>query len=86
MTYHVTETRDGLRIIVADDESDSLAVIEVTRRHGSLMGKLGLRGNYDAHKRPHRPVYTTMDAPTVSPQDRAMRRADWFRRNHWRFR
>lgn len=63
----IEESRDGVRIIVDDRESDSLAVIEVRNRYGSLAARVGLRGNFSAFRRPMRWVITHMPAPPVSP-------------------
>ena len=50
---HVEDTPQGnLRIIVPDQESDSLVVLNVSRRHGTLSVEVGMRGNLDADRRP----------------------------------
>lgn len=83
---HVEDTPNGnVRIIVPDNDSDSLAVIALSRFHGTLSAKVGLRGNYDAKGRPIRYTYATMPAPDVTPAEREARKARWFKHNSWRF-
>lgn len=88
MTAHVENlsSAKGVRVIVADDASDSLVTLLVTRRNGRLQATMGTRGNYDADQRPYRTVSTVLDAPDVSSAEREARKRRWFERNAWRFR
>lgn len=89
MKVNVTETRDGVRIHVAHDESDSLAVIEVRHSRygrGSLSARVGLRGNFDAKRRPMRWVSTSMEAPLVSARDRVERLYRYAQEHYFRLR
>ncbi len=74
MTANVMHTRDGLKIMVNDEESDSLAVIEITRKWSRFMARVGLRGNYDVKSRPLRWVSTMVEAPDVSEDELADRK------------
>lgn len=76
----IEQRRDGLRITVADDATDSLAIIDVSQRHNTLGVRTGLRGNLDAHKRPLRWSSQTMNAPPVSAQERYQRALNLVRR------
>jgi hypothetical protein len=75
----IIEVRDGLRIIVEDKQTDTLAVLEV-RRSGYMqkfMAKVGLRGNFSMQGgRSMRYCWTNIEAPDVSEPERLRRKAN----------
>lgn len=81
MSADVTELRDGVRIHVAHDESDSLAIIEVRHGHGTITIRSGLRGNLTAHDRPIRWVSHSMDAPLVGLETFKLRMHEYKKRH-----
>lgn len=72
--------RDGVRIFVADDETDTLAIIEVTKRHEMIYVKTGLRGNYTAYKRPIQWVAHSIKARKLTRAQQERAKADYKRR------
>ena len=80
----ITACRDGIRITVDDQGSDSLAIIEVRRNYGTLVAKVGLRGNFDVAKRQMRYMTASMVAPDVSSETRSRRKTDALLRRHQR--
>lgn len=72
--------KGGLKIVIPDDESDSLVCIDVDREHGQLRARMGLRGNFSVFWRPMRWVSTYMDAPDVDEPTRLRRKAAAFER------
>lgn len=74
----------GCKIVVHDEGSDSLAILTVRRRHGTLSVETVLRGNWDAKQRPAARSYATMRAPDVSAEEIAERKRRWYNLNSWR--
>lgn len=86
MIPNVRHLRSGVEIIVDDQDSDSLAVLRVQRRHGVLQVEVGLRGNADVRDRPIERTFVRMRAPDVEPEERRRRIRRWKRENAWRLR
>jgi hypothetical protein len=80
VTIETLPSGTGVRIIVDDSASDSLAIIEVRSRSDLLSARVGLRGNFDARWRPMRWMSTVMDAPPVKESERLRRKAEALRR------
>ena len=78
----IEATSRGVRIHVADDATDSLAVIEVSNVYGNVGLRGGLRGNFDADKRPMRWISTSMEAPPVTARERLERFWAYVKRRH----
>lgn len=69
----IVQGRDGVKIYVEHQGSDSLSVVEVKWRAGNLWARVGLRGNFDVKNRPMRWLTTSLRAPEVD-SDTLLRR------------
>ena len=65
MNATITKTRDGLKIIVDHQDSDSLAIIHVEHRHSTFVVRTGLRGNFDVDRRPIQRGSHSLNAPLI---------------------
>lgn len=75
----MTKIRDGVRIYVADDETDTLAVIEITKRYDKVLLKSGLRGNYSARHRPVQWITSSIAAPKLTRQQQEKAKSAYMR-------
>lgn len=80
MVINSEKVRDGIRIYVEDAETDTLAVIYVTKGRDTLTVRSGLRGNWSAHRRPIQWVTHSIKARKMNRAQQARAKSDYMRR------
>lgn len=71
----IEQPSGGLQIMIQDDETDSLVIVELQKHQNDLCLRTGMRGNLSAKKRPIHWVSTSLAAPPVSQANLAARKA-----------